>query len=759
MKVNKFIFTHLLGRHGKSTNVELIGTRLHPRLSIRPFAHPDRSGGAPEPLEGLRSLLICLFAHLLILPGCGDKQIHISVQTQPPSVDVIVNGALTLTTDANGIGAIEMQPPKGRSNLRLEFRKEGYQTKTLTLNLTKKKEYALGPVELEEIVPQLTVYALKVFEASDERLGIAGTKLIVSIDGTVTTQSTDATGSVTVDMPLDAKQATVTVEHSDPEWFIGADDKQRQVGLEPGKKAYTIEFPFQEVIQRTIPLMFVDRIEKKGVSGVSVRRQGEQRPAATSDDSGTASVSVNRAVGQSVRLHFSGREFYLKDETVVIQKGVDQAPLRVTLDPKLYISGQVVSAGGSVSGVKVVAGGAALGTSDVEGNLKSQTRRYFSTKTKIQVAKPHVLVDSSITRKDAHHYFVSVTFKTEPWDILVKAVDLANQPIGGVGAYVRQAESLRFQPAGETDNDGIIHVEVSDITDTIELRKHGYKTASASAYWPGSVQKKPKTVVLQKREKVKVFLNVLNENGQPIQGVDVYVGVNNPPLSLEAFQGSDYKLDSYPLYISPADLPYHPWKGLMPVEDDDEDGSFAFEVVLFEDVIKKAEAAEKVGQYAAAAEFYKQVSRDDPEHIRAWFKAGQIYGDKLQDYQRATEMFQMIVEEDETYALAHYNMGIYHYSARAYPDAVGAFEAVLTYQKHLGDQYETRMYWARFCLADASYRISKEDGLAAARVQNYRNKARRYCQEFKDNVPDFYAGKAEHQKLVGKINQIAEYIR
>jgi tetratricopeptide (TPR) repeat protein len=382
------------------------------------------------------------------------------------------------------------------------------------------------------------------------------------------------------------------------------------------------------------------------------------------------------------------------------------------------------------------------------------TRNLFD-KEQIQVTKPHVLKGSSIKKEDASHYVVSLTVGVEPWKIWIKAVDAANQPIKKVAAYVRKKGHSQPSPAVETDDDGLVQVEVSDLTDSIELSNYGYEPTTVSAYRP---QNTPKTVVMQKASRIKVFLNVRNEAGDEIEQANIYVGKNAAPLPLEEFQGKDYDLGTYQMQISPLDAHYRPWKGPMLVEDDDGDGKFTFNITLFEDMIKQAEDAEESGDYARAAQLYSQISNENPEHIDTWFKAGQIYGDKLKDYARAVEMFQKIIKEDEQYALAYYNKGVYHYSAKEYPEAIEAFENVITYQKNLGDQYENIMYRTRFFLAAGSYNFSNKAGLPDIEVQNYRNKAKRYSQEFIDNVPDSYKEKNEHKKWMGAINQITSAI-
>ena len=297
-------------------------------------------------------LPLLLMAFLVLDTGCGDNQIHISVQTKQPSVDVMVNGEPKLTTDANGAGTIEMQRSKDTDVLRIEFKKMGYKPKVVSLELTKEKKYSIEPVELEEIIRKITVRAFKVSEASSERSGIVGANIIISTDdGSPRTEKTGLTGSVTITVPSKAEKATLAVEHSEPNWFISDNDKRKIISLEPDKEEYIVEFLFQERRQRTINVTCVDE-NGKSIQGVSISQVGG--PSATSNAKGQSLIHVNSLAGESIRLNFSHADFFPKDDTVTIQKGTDEYPLSVTLAPKLYVSGRVVNAAGNgVYGVQV----------------------------------------------------------------------------------------------------------------------------------------------------------------------------------------------------------------------------------------------------------------------------------------------------------------------------------------------------------------------------------------------------------------------
>ena len=116
-------------------------------------------------------------------------------------------------------------------------------------------------------------------------------------------------------------------------------------------------------------------------------------------------------------------------------------------------------------------------------------------------------------------------------------------------------------------------------------------------------------------------------------------------------------------------------------------------------------------------------------------------------------MFKRITAEDRTYALAHYHIGIYNYSAKNYAAAVEAFEKVRDLHKNLGKRRERILYLTRFYLAVANDKLSTQTGISPAQAENYRNNAKRYCQEFKDQ-PVSDPKTAEHQALMGTINQI-----
>ncbi len=96
----------------------------------------------------------------------------------------------------------------------------------------------------------------------------------------------------------------------------------------------------------------------------------------------------------------------------------------------------------------------------------------------------------------------------------------------------------------------------------------------------------------------------------------------------------------------------------------------------------KVESLEQSKKYKEAIELLKAVSkRDHYIESRQW--AGSIYANKVQDYDKAIEMFKQAVAHDERAAAAYYNLGWSYYKKRNYSEAIEYLNKVYQYKSFL----------------------------------------------------------------------------